>query len=138
MFRLDIMQSGANDKKTVFLGLRCPTTSGAMAAKITSAWVSFELILACLVSNVLLLLTLTLCLHRGPLQCREKESGHLLQHSNLQVKTDILGLLLTVQFRKIDYEKTYKNFGTTSLTHLNESGISMLSEEHSCFFKCQV
>lgn len=47
---------------------------------------------------ILLFLMLTLCLHRGPLQCREKESGHLLQHTHLQVNKDKLGHLLIVKF----------------------------------------
>lgn len=47
---------------------------------------------------ILLFLMLTLCLHRGPLQCREKESGQLLQHTHLQVNKDQLGHLLIVKF----------------------------------------
>lgn len=79
-----------------------------MAAKITLAWVSFELLLAFSVSGVFLFLTLSLCLRRSPLQCREKESGQLLQHSNLQVKTDKLGQVLTVQFTKLPKQELFK------------------------------
>lgn len=86
-------------------GLRCRTTSGVMAAKITLAWVSFEIILAFSVSNVrLLFLTLTLCLHRSPLQCREKESGQLLQYSNLQVET-YAGSVAHCTIYKMAYKK---------------------------------
>lgn len=61
-----------------------------------------EAIFAFSVSSVciFLFLTLILCLHRGPLQRREKESGHLLQYTNLQVNSDKLGQLLSVQFTK--------------------------------------
>lgn len=77
-----------------------------MAAKITLAWVSFGIILAFSVSNVrLLLLTLTLCLHRSPLQRREKESGQLLQYSNLQVKT-YAGSVAHCTIYKMAYKKT--------------------------------
>lgn len=36
---------------------------------------------------LLISITLMLCLHRGPLQCWEEESGELLHHANLQVNT---------------------------------------------------
>lgn len=80
---------------SVHEGLRCPTTSGVMAAKITSAWVSLShSLLFCLKHSVSCFITLTFCLCRGPLQCREEESGELLHHANLQVN---MGELVCLQ-----------------------------------------
>ena len=80
----------------VLLGLRCPTTSGVKAAKITLAWVSVETNSLCSLASptFFMSITLMLCWYRGPLQCREEESGELLHHANLQVTTDRLGRLL--------------------------------------------